>query len=928
MKVLGMQGKVGGQIALEFIIVYSVVLIIFILVFTVIAGQRATILNAQQGSIARIEAQEIAGYIDRAVSIGSGYSANLALAQGPGSIPYNIYVSTSGVVIVNTTYGQQPISAYAFSDGRNMSINGSLQYSGNGISVYLVPTYTGLIKISNVAGEVYIDKSPVSDAGLLGTSVLSSVSEGYAANFNSIGKNSVITVPSDNALELSGSTPSYTIMAWVRRSNPTMPVEVLSKVSSGNGYELAIGLGTCQSNQISVSRFVGAGSGCVGSIPDAAWHEMVAVYNSSGSYAYVDGILAGGGGSGSAIVSSGGVPLLIGNGPSNKYFTGQMSDVQIYNASLTRSQIAASYANGPLGAPVSQTALVGWWPLNGNSNDYSGNGQNGQYSNVTFQTIAALKAGLFARNGTALSNVPVGVVISSGLAGAGGGAHGTAYNGVFAPVVTYNSISPNVTVYSFNDNLSTAGNLIGWWPLTFGEQGNGGTIYDLSPGGDNATGTYLGAATSVQWAQPSSINRFSAAQFPGNVAQQAASNGVITINAAGSLANITSRNNFTLVTWVKYNGGATKGCTGIFGSGGMTTTGIQLNSKSSGSSCGLAYIGGVKIPGNYTTQLSSLNWTMVSMTWSGPADKIYVFENGSVAASNIVTANSITPTSALYYIGAEGSTGAGAFNGLISNVQIYSKTLSALQIAQLYSEGPTGIPLGGAGLSGWWPLTGGTTDYSSVNNGTLSYNSVFTPTSYSFNQSNNSAGRVATFKGTSAVKMAGGPGIQYSGPFSADLWFTTYNSPSGSFDYYLVDSGTPNAYDVQLCGAGACGGFGPGLHGDVGTGSGWLSSTPGVNYAFSFVPGVLYNLVETFSTSGWTMYLNGANVSNGIYSGTPEIGGGTDYVLVGGGSSASSYFFGQISDFRIYNSVLTPGQVEQIYQQGPAPQSSVALTGG
>ena len=41
--------------------------------------------------------------------------------------PYNIYISTTGVVIVNTTAGGRAINAYAFSDGRNMSINGSLQ---------------------------------------------------------------------------------------------------------------------------------------------------------------------------------------------------------------------------------------------------------------------------------------------------------------------------------------------------------------------------------------------------------------------------------------------------------------------------------------------------------------------------------------------------------------------------------------------------------------------------------------------------------------------------------------------------------------------------------------------------------------------------------------------------------------------------------
>jgi hypothetical protein len=33
---------------------------------------------------------------------------------------------------------------------------------------------------------------------------------------------------------------------------------------------------------------------------------------------------------------------------------------------------------------LAQQNLVAWWPLNGNANDYSGNGNNGQATNVTY----------------------------------------------------------------------------------------------------------------------------------------------------------------------------------------------------------------------------------------------------------------------------------------------------------------------------------------------------------------------------------------------------------------------------------------------------------------------------------------------------------------------------------------------------------------
>ena len=45
----------------------------------------------------------------------------------------------------------------------------------------------------------------------------------------------------------------------------------------------------------------------------------------------------------------------------------------------------ALYLEGIGGAPIDLQYLVGWWPLNGNANDYSGNGNNGQINGgVTF----------------------------------------------------------------------------------------------------------------------------------------------------------------------------------------------------------------------------------------------------------------------------------------------------------------------------------------------------------------------------------------------------------------------------------------------------------------------------------------------------------------------------------------------------------------
>jgi hypothetical protein len=66
----------------------------------------------------------------------------------------------------------------------------------------------------------------------------------------------------------------------------------------------------------------------------------------------------------------------------NNYYTGEISNVQLYSTALSSSQIDKLYAEGLGGAPIPNAGLVGWWPLDGNANDYSGNNNNGVATNV------------------------------------------------------------------------------------------------------------------------------------------------------------------------------------------------------------------------------------------------------------------------------------------------------------------------------------------------------------------------------------------------------------------------------------------------------------------------------------------------------------------------------------------------------------------
>ena len=68
------------------------------------------------------------------------------------------------------------------------------------------------------------------------------------------------------------------------------------------------------------------------------------------------------------------------------YFNGQLANVQVYNTALSANDIAYLYQQGIGGTPAPNDGLVGWWPLNGTANDYSGSGNNGVATSVTYNS--------------------------------------------------------------------------------------------------------------------------------------------------------------------------------------------------------------------------------------------------------------------------------------------------------------------------------------------------------------------------------------------------------------------------------------------------------------------------------------------------------------------------------------------------------------
>lgn len=65
-------------------------------------------------------------------------------------------------------------------------------------------------------------------------------------------------------------------------------------------------------------------------------------------------------------------------------YAGSITNVQLYNTSLDANTIKALYKEGIGGAPINTQNLIGWWPLNGDANDYSGNNNNGAPTSISY----------------------------------------------------------------------------------------------------------------------------------------------------------------------------------------------------------------------------------------------------------------------------------------------------------------------------------------------------------------------------------------------------------------------------------------------------------------------------------------------------------------------------------------------------------------
>jgi len=296
-------------------------------------------------------------------------------------------------------------------------------------------------------------------------------------------------------------------------------------------------------------------------------------------------------------------------------------------------------------------------------------------------------------------------------------------------------------------------------------------------------------------------------------------------------------------------------------------------------------------------------------------ESLYI-DNALQDSKNILTVDNINTGFGLYVGGtASPNTLVNFFNGTIDQTRIYNRVLSTQEIQQLYTEtSSSSVPT--SGLVGEWKFDGNTLDTSTDKNS--SSGAVFT--SGKINQA-------LSFDGADdAILVPNSSTLNFgnTGSFTASTWIKSTQSGTGNPGFGLIidhrrnNDGIYAGYSIEDNSGTIYGRIRDSAAHDVAT----VSAT-NVN------DGMYHNIVFVVDRSTQTERLYVDNMLQSVQS-IASVGNiNTAFDLYLGGTASPNtpvnFFNGTIDQTRIYNRVLSPQEIQQLYTE---TSSSSLPTGG
>ena len=367
-----------SQSALEYMMTYGWAILIIVIVAVIlysmgIFNPSSSITTTSVGFSPFVVSSAICNSGGLSFSINTGALPNLATSvtlnkvyiissSGTNSLnnqvyPLNPIILTSG----KSTVLRLPIVC---SSGSKFSLSSKIEYSYSTAAGNVVTNATGTI--AGTASSNINEIAEFSDGGV------------------------TVNTPTPN-----NWTDGYTFSIWVEYSGRSFCgyalglVDYQTSLPRGGTVLMCTPSYTPANNPYAetITSSANINTGYSSSLNNFTWYLLTGVYNPNKDNIslYVNGVLAASGSDSvtpSSFTPTGNLYEYTMGGVTSPDFYGNMSDTQAYNVPLSGYQIMELYKEGLHGAPVTTKGLVGWWPLDGNANDYSGYNNNGVAINV------------------------------------------------------------------------------------------------------------------------------------------------------------------------------------------------------------------------------------------------------------------------------------------------------------------------------------------------------------------------------------------------------------------------------------------------------------------------------------------------------------------------------------------------------------------
>jgi hypothetical protein len=304
-------------------------------------------------------------------------------------------------------------------------------------------------------------------------------------------------------------------------------------------------------------------------------------------------------------------------------------------------------------------------------------------------------------------------------------------------------------------------------------------------------------------------------------------------------------------------------------------------------------------------------WVHVVITYDAAGatgQRVLIYKNGQnvpTVSPQTGTGSHVTNTQNLY-IGDRNVTTGNEFDGSISDVRIYSETMSAPDIWNLYAYSTEPDD---TNLEGHWKFNGNALD-SSGNGNDGSVSGAINTTDWNeiphvgHSLLTDDDTQVSSFDGVNNyAELSTVSNMDSSDSFTVSAWFNA-DTIDGVNQNLIFSQWNGSAY------------VGLGLNaGNLAFGV-WDSDWTSASYDSFSSTGTWHHVVGVWNGSAASVFVDGVE-----YSGTNVPGGDVTNVetYIGRRNDSLHEFHGQISNVAIFDDVLTDSEVETLYQQGYVP---------